>query len=90
MADCSAPTRISNTSQIGICAFVAATNIAAINGNSSWQCTAAGEVTTQPCSASVALWSGVSTCNVAGDVTGISLSVPLSGTIPHSADVRMS
>ena len=59
----------------GLCGFVAATNIQSISGYSSWSCSTAGYVNSNPCSP---LWPGI-TC-VGNAVTGISLTgLSLSG-----------
>lgn len=64
---------------IGLCAFIAATNIASISGYSAWQCTAAHTVVTLPCDGGTTVWTGVS-CSSTGDVMGIALNaVGISG-----------
>lgn len=75
LTECSSSSGTPTATDIGLCAFIAATNIASISVYSAWQCTSAGTVSTQPCTAS-AVWSGL-TCQgsqvVALSITGHSV-----------------
>lgn len=65
-------TTISLDTQRGICAFIAATNIASIY--STWACDVYGQVITQPCTGGTITWLGIKGCSSNGDVTAINLS----------------
>lgn len=71
LAECSSTSGTPTATDIGLCAFIAATNIAFISGYSAWQCTSAGTVSSQPCTASSSVWSGVTCQGVI--VTGLSI-----------------
>ena len=52
---------------VGLCGFIAATNIHNISGYSQWSCTTTGVTTTNPCS-----WSGI-TCDGRNNVVSIGI-----------------
>lgn len=66
-------TTIPASTEIALCDFIAATNIASIYGHSAWQCTSARSVVTQPCNGGTAVWPSISGCSSSGDVTRINL-----------------
>lgn len=84
LPECPATT-ISLSTQRGLCAFIAATNVASVSGYSSWACDVYGQVTTQPCNGGTAVWPGITGCSSNGDVTALSInSKSIAGSLPSA------
>lgn len=67
----SVPTAARMNEDIGLCGFIAATNISSATGYNEWTCDSAGYTSSDPCGSPI--WTGL-TCNSAGSVTAMRVS----------------
>lgn len=72
LSQCPSTPAAQTPTDIGLCAIVAATNIAVTADHSMWHCTSAGIVSTPPCNGATSMWVGVQ-CDIFSTVRGLNL-----------------